>query len=149
MTRMTVIWLALTLVGACGASEEGGAQTITEEPTDDTVEAATRAALAWLELVDEGAYGASWDQAAAYFRGAVSRDQWVEQVRGVRAPLGDVQRRTLRSATPTTSLPGAPDGEYVVIEYRTSYAHKASAVETVTPMRDPDGSFRVSGYFIR
>jgi len=56
----------------------------------------------------------------------------------------------LRSAAqPATSLPGAPDGDYVVIQFQTSFANKASAVETITPMRDRDGAYRVSGYFIR
>ena len=41
------------------------------------------------------------------------------------------------------------DGKYVVIQYDTVFEHKASAVETVTPMPDPDGVWRVSGYFIR
>jgi hypothetical protein len=48
-----------------------------------------------------------------------------------------------------TELPGAPDGEYVVFQFDTQFEHKRAAVETVTPMRDPDGSWRVSGYFIR
>jgi hypothetical protein len=55
----------------------------------------------------------------------------------------------LKSATYTKSLPGAPDGEYVVIQYDTGFEHKQSAVETVTPMLDKDGKWRVSGYFIR
>jgi hypothetical protein len=46
-------------------------------------------------------------------------------------------------------LPGAPDGEYVVIQYESSFEHKQAAVETVTPMLDKDGTWRVSGYFIR
>ena len=48
-----------------------------------------------------------------------------------------------------TELPGAPDGEYVVFQFDTQFERKRAAVETVTPMRDPDGSWRVSGYFIR
>ena len=35
------------------------------------------------------------------------------------------------------------------IRYRTAFEHKAEAVETVTPMLDRDGLWRVSGYFIR
>jgi hypothetical protein len=48
-----------------------------------------------------------------------------------------------------TTMPGAPDGEYVVIQYQTTFEHKNSAVETVTPMLDNDGQWRVSGYYIR
>jgi hypothetical protein len=47
------------------------------------------------------------------------------------------------------SLPGAPDGEYVVIQFATSFENKKSAIETVTPMLDSDGEWRVSGYFIK
>ena len=47
------------------------------------------------------------------------------------------------------ALPGAPDGEYVVIQYESSFEHKQSAIETVTPMLDTDGKWRVSGYFIK
>jgi hypothetical protein len=49
----------------------------------------------------------------------------------------------------TKTLPGVPDGEYVVVEYETSFENKKTANETVTPMKDPDGTWRVSGYFIR
>ena len=63
--------------------------------------------------------------------------------------LGKVHSRTLKTATYTKSLPGAPDGEYVVIQYESSFEHKQSAIETVTPMLDTDGKWRVSGYFIK
>ena len=66
-----------------------------------------------------------------------------------RGPLGPVLSREVASAEYTTKLPGAPDGEYVVIQYRTKFQNKADAIETVTPMRDQDGIFRVSGYYIR
>ncbi len=42
-----------------------------------------------------------------------------------------------------------PDGEYVVVQLETSFANKKAAVETVTPMLEKDGRWRVSGYFIR
>jgi hypothetical protein len=46
-------------------------------------------------------------------------------------------------------LPGAPDGQYVVIQFETSFENKHNAVETVTPMLEPNGQWRVSGYYIR
>jgi hypothetical protein len=103
----------------------------------------------WLAVVDAERYDDSWEQACAYFRGVVPRDQWMTQVAGVRGPLGPVLSREVASAEYTTKLPGAPDGEYVVIQYRTQFQNKTDAIETVTPMRDPDGVYRVSGYYIR
>jgi hypothetical protein len=57
--------------------------------------------------------------------------------------------RTLKSASYAKSLPGAPDGEYVVIQFDATFEKKQSAIETVTPMKEPDGRWRVSGYFIK
>ena len=57
--------------------------------------------------------------------------------------------RKILSAKYTKTLPGAPDGEYVVIQYESSFEHKQSAVETITAMLDKDGKWRVSGYFIK
>jgi len=116
---------------------------------DKPEQAAQKSAESWLTLVDSGNYGQSWDQAAQLFRTAVTRDEWSGKIRAVRDPLGKVTSRKLKSATYTKTLPGAPDGEYVVIQYETAFEHKQSAVETITPMLDKDGTWRVSGYFIR
>ena len=43
---------------------------------------------------------------------------------------------------------GAPDGEYVVLQFQADFENKAQAVETITPMLD-EGQWRVSGYYIR
>ncbi len=117
---------------------------------DEAKEAAAQAAAAaWLARVDEGRYAESWAEASELFRGSVSKEQWVQVAGATRKPLGAVVERKLRSRTYSTTLPGAPDGEYVVIQYQTSFANKKASVETVTPMREKDGRWRVSGYFIR
>lgn len=110
---------------------------------------AESAARSWLALIDAGDYAASWSAAAEYFRGRISQSQWVSAVSGVRGPLGAVKSRRLVSATYAHTLPGAPDGEYVVIQFASSFEHKADAAETVTPMKGADGGWHVSGYYIR
>jgi len=113
------------------------------------VQGALDAAEAWLALIDEGKYARSWETAAGYFRRAVTKAQWRRSLKAIREPLGKVLSRELKTKQYTTSLPGAPDGQYVVIQYHTSFEKKSSAVETVTPMVDPDGNWRVSGYYIK
>lgn len=110
---------------------------------------AVSAAGKWLGMVDEGSYAESWKAAAAYFRNAVNREQWERSLQAARSPLGGLLSRKVMTSTYRTSLPGAPDGEYVVIEFETSFQNKKSAVETVTPMLERDGAWRVSGYYIR
>lgn len=112
-------------------------------------EAAVAASQACLALVDEGNHSGSWEEAAEYFRAAVTREQWQRSMRAFRRPLGRVMSRKLKSKQYTNTLPGAPDGEYVVIQYETSFENKKSAIETITPMLDEDGKWRVSGYYVK
>lgn len=111
--------------------------------------AAAAAAKTWLALIDSGQYGDSWEIAAAYFKSAITKERWQQTLTVVRKPLGKLVSRELSSKTYMQSLPGAPDGEYVVIQFATSFENKKSATETVTPMLDSDGSWRVSGYYIK
>jgi hypothetical protein len=111
--------------------------------------AAESAALAWLSLVDAGNYAQSWSAASTLFRQKVPESQWQSAAAGARAPLGSLKSRKVQSATLKNSLPGAPDGEYVVVQFASSFEHKASAIETVTPMKDVDGKWHVSGYYIK
>ncbi len=118
------------------------------KPPDAATEAVS-AAEQWLELVDDGKYGGSWDAAADYLRKAVGRDALAKQLQAARKPLGKVKSRKVMSARCVTSLPGAPDGEYVVIQFEAVFENKKHAVETVTPMKGKDGKWRVSGYYIK
>ena len=110
---------------------------------------AEQAARDWLARADAADAAGTWEAAASLFRRAVPEAQWARSLAAAREPLGALVVRTLRQARPATDLPGAPDGEYVVFQFDTQLEHKRSAVETVTPMRDVDGTWRVSGYFIR
>lgn len=120
---------------------------LAEQPKKE--ELAVAAAKSWLVMVDQGQYAESWKEAAGYFKSAVSQEQWGQMLPTVRKPLGKLVSRSMKTATYTTALPGAPDGEYVVIQFETSFENKKSAIETVTPMLDKDGKWRVSGYFIK
>ena len=110
---------------------------------------AESAAYSWLKLVDGGHYGASWKSASGLFRNGVSEKEWERQAGAVRAPLGALRSRRLNVAQYATSLPGAPDGDYVVLQYDSSFEHKSAAVETIAMMLDGDRGWRAAGYYIR
>ena len=112
-------------------------------------EEAQKAAEQWLSLVDSGKYAESWKTAAMYFQNAIKVEQWEQSLSAVRKPLGDVVSRKVKSAKFTKSVPGAPDGEYVILQFTTSFTNKKDAIETVTPMLDKSGAWKVSGYFIK
>jgi hypothetical protein len=110
--------------------------------------AALLAAHSWLSGIDKGRYAESWKEASGYFRGAVSRHKWVASLEGVRKPLGKLVSRRAISSRRMRELPGAPDGLYVVIRFRTSFEYKKSTIETVTFMLEKDGAWRAAGYYI-
>ena len=112
-------------------------------------DAAQKNGESWLALVDQGDYAASYDQASSMFKSALTKEKWVDTSKAVRSPLGKLVSRKLQNAQYTTQLPGAPDGQYVVVQYQTSFENKKEAVETVIMQLDKDGQWRVSGYFIK
>ena len=140
MIKLMAIGLTLCVVLTVDMTSAGQGEK--EEP-------AVVAAEAWLKLVDDEKFSESWKEAAEYFKGMVSQSQWEQSIQSVRVPLGAVISRRLNAKKFATSLPGAPDGEYVVIQFATSFENKTSAVETITPMLDKDGQWRVSGYYIK
>jgi hypothetical protein len=112
-----------------------------------TIEGVPSAAK-WLEVVDSGEYVESWNKAAPYFQAQITSDQWVQALEKVRTPLGKVISREITNSSSHTSLPGVPDGEYIVVVLSTSYEHKNSATETVTVSKVND-DWRTIGYFIK
>ena len=144
--RMVVFGLLVLCLVGCGKQSPSDAK-FKSNPAAE--QAAIQSAQVWLDLVDGGSYAKSWEDTAAVFKSAVSQADWEKTAQGVRAPLGRMVSRKIKSQQYANSLPGAPDGEYVVIQYDTTFENKANAVETVTPMLDKDGQWKVSGYYIK
>lgn len=117
-----------------------------QDPESITVQ---RIARDWLALTDAGNGAASWEAAAQLFKNAMPRDRWIELLKQVRDPLGKLDQRSVLSTNFATSFPGAPDGNYAIVLFRTSFAKKADGAESVTLQRESDGAWRVVGYFIR
>ncbi len=127
-------------------------QQLTEEQKEVVsakITAAVEAAESWLAVVDSGKYGESWEKSAQFFKDKVPEGQWETSLRQVREPLGSLVSREVSNYQYLTYVPGAPKGEYVVIQFKTSFAEKPDSIETVTPMLDSDGQWRISGYFIK
>ncbi|MGE3853355.1 MAG: DUF4019 domain-containing protein [Planctomycetota bacterium] len=123
-----------------------GGRTLMAQGTDPAAQAA---AESWVALIDQGQYASSWEAAAASFKNAVPQQKWAEAVSVARGPFGALKSRGVKSTTATKTLPGAPDGDYVVLQFNTAFEQKAAALETITVLHDPDGQWRVVGYFVR
>jgi hypothetical protein len=99
--------------------------------------------------VDRGDTAAAYKAAGAKFRGTMAGEGWSRALISQRAPRGKLVQRTLVQTTFTKQLPGAPEGDYAMLLFRTVFEKEADAGETVTLEREKDGAWRVVGYFIR
>jgi hypothetical protein len=140
----SVTWIAAGL--SCIALVAAPALTAGPERPEAAAEAAART---WLARVGAGQYAQSGGAAAAAFRSAMPAARRQLAAAGVRSPLGALTPRTLRSATDARSVPGAPERETVIVQFAPSFEHNPDAVETATPVKEPDGTWRVSGYYVR
>lgn len=130
------------------------AEAATPEPPaparDPQLEAAAMAALTpWLELIDADNFGKAWEEAASYLKQSVNREEFIRSLETVRGTLGHVVARTLNSIQIADSLPSAPDGQYVIMQFDTVLEGKQGGAETIIPMLDMDGAWRISGYYCR
>jgi hypothetical protein len=119
-----------------------------ENPKRQDAEVA-KMAEAWLSGIDAGGYEKSRNEASEFFRNSITGKAWTEAVTKFREPLGELKSRKFRDSQNADALPGAPDGKYVIVQFDTSFAAKARAVETVTFMLEKDGSWKAAGYLIR
>ena len=144
----TVVSLLVTLA-PCGGLRAQTAASPTPAIQNGGETAAKAAADIWLALVDDNRYEPSYQTAAGIFLKIITKEQWAKLAGNGRNLLGKLRTRAVKDTKFSPTMPGAPDGQYIVIHYDASFEKKAAAVETVTTLLDTDGQWKVCGYFIR
>jgi hypothetical protein len=107
---------------------------------------AAHAAEAYVQLLDQGQYAASWTNGAKLFQKTIPQQEWVQALQAARGRLGAVKSRSLKDQKPAFDPKGLPKGAYMVVEYNTSFAHAANSGELLTLMRESDGKWKVLTY---
>jgi hypothetical protein len=123
-----------------------------QEPSADPhisdEQAAERQALGFVGYLDHGRYADSYAYTGMLIRAQLDRDSFAKQLEKARAGTGGLLSRELIDASYTTTVPGAPEGQYVVLHYSASFANRQETVETLT-LAFAKGYWRVSGYYIK
>jgi DNA-binding CsgD family transcriptional regulator len=130
---------------AYGSLSDGAQVPATGSPivAVSTETASVQATRQWLALVDAGDWTQSWELTGESFRKLNTVELWTSVSLKVRTPLGAVVSRRLLSEE---HVPTPPNGN-VVVKFRTSFANKADATETLALSRE-DGTWKIVGYFI-
>ena len=104
---------------------------------------ASQAARQWLELGDAGRWDDGYRATAASFQALNTSAKWTEVSQSVRVPLGTLKSRVLLSEE---SVPTPPHG-YQLVKFRSSFANKPEATETVSLVREA-GGWKVAGIYL-
>ncbi len=111
---------------------------------------ANQAAMHFLNIMDNQAYGGAWLDASGVVQDVVPQEVWTAGLHAYRTHLGPVKSRVVSSHYTTNTLPGGTPGEFVIIEYQTQFSRKSYSTEVVTVKRHPPiGIWRVVSYRIK
>ncbi len=147
MQRQLTICLFLLALPVQAQDTTATRQDTTATRQEALVKAAREAALPWLALLDAGEYEESWETASASFQQAVTMPQWRQALVQAYASFDTLTSRTYLGGKYLTSLPGAPEGEYVVMQFSARFG-TAPAIETVTFVREGN-TWKAAGYFVK
>jgi DNA-binding CsgD family transcriptional regulator len=116
------------------------------EPAASTTSAraeVVRSARDWLTIVDAGHWAESWRATGESFRSLNTVEAWTQASEQGRVPLGAmISRADLSHET----VPAPPHG-LEMVKFRTRFANRAGATETLTLVREGQ-AWRVVGYWI-
>lgn len=142
---MSLILAILALAAAPPQSAGDTAPTAAAAPAETApVEtAAVRAARAWLALHDASRWPETYAATSTEFRKLNTLARWTAAAQQARTPLGAMQSRTLVSRE---EVPAPPAGVEVV-KFRTDYANKPGAIETVS-LAPENGTWKVVGIYL-
>src|SRR5450631_3180335 len=91
-----------------------------EDPHAADELAAQRQALGFLGYLDQGRYADSYAYTGMLIRTQLDRDAFSTQIQKTRVRTGALQSREFIDAGYTTTVSGAPEGQYVVLHYHAS-----------------------------
>jgi Protein of unknown function (DUF4019) len=138
--------LCATFIGVILALQAAGAQSVR-----DADPAALAAINAWIKKIDDGRYLECWVTASSQFQKSITSTDWVAGMGRARSPLGACKERRLSSVAPQSEVPDTNGkmlhGEFVVAQFKSSFANLDSAVEMVTFEKE-GGVWKASGYIL-
>ena len=133
--------LALSSLSGTASAPAAAPPAAPSAPAVDS--AAVQSARQWLALVDAGDWPGSWNATSQSFRSLNTLEIWTKVSESARVPLGAVVSRQLISED---DVPAPPAG-YQMVKFKTSYANKPDAIETVS-LSWEGGAWRVAGCYI-
>jgi D-alanyl-D-alanine-carboxypeptidase/D-alanyl-D-alanine-endopeptidase len=142
--RILTVLRALALACLLSAAPLAFAQPL---PAD--IEAAKLASKEWLELIDVQRYAEAWDSAAGAARATSQKAGFDQSTYTARVALGALKQRTFKSALPIQLPADKARGEYIAVEYASSFEALAATTETVLVAKDQNFAWKAFSYAVK
>lgn len=107
-----------------------------------------KAAQDYVEGLDQEKYADSWSKGDQIFQHTITKEEWADNLKDKRKPLGKMKSRTLKDQRIAKDPHGLPKGAYMIVQYKTTFANGPEAEELITLRRGSDGKWRVLTYQI-
>jgi hypothetical protein len=88
-------------------------------------------ARGFLQLLDQGLQDESWQTMSVAFRSLNERVHWNTRQQVIRTSYGPLESRDLKHISYRKTFSLSPDGEYIIVQFRSSYQNKAETIETL------------------
>lgn len=148
MSSMLAAVVAVTMLQISAAPAPAAApRQVTIIPVKTPDPQALAAARQWVSLVDGQRWDEQWKGVGTFATAQMSEAAWSGSIQAGRKPLGAVSSRVFRDAGKATELPGAPKGDYAIIQFATNFEQKPGVIERVTLVHEPSG-WKVIGYYL-
>jgi hypothetical protein len=139
---IAIVFVAAVLMSSCCAEKRHIPKNIDGKVIDKT-------ARAWLVKLDKGYFQQCYDETAQALKDSLDKSQWISNMTTYRKPLGESEKRKEANMYYENKLQNADDGDYVVAQYASIFQQKLVVIESVTLVKEQDGSWKVFGYSLK
>ena len=85
----------------------------------------------FLMLLDQGLYKDAWQTMSPFSRDLNDQDQWQRRQQTIRTAYGVLSSRQIHLISERQTFTLSPDGQYVIVQFKTVFANKADSAETI------------------
>jgi hypothetical protein len=101
-----------------------------------------------VQLLDDGKFDKAYQATSLLMQKTVNQTEWIYLMDVSRKPLGKVKARTLTDIRTARNPKGLPEGDYMVVYYKTNFANRRDGDELLT-LTLSDGKWRVLTYQVK
>jgi len=133
------------LVGICLFIVLSGPVTAEVPPPDQLSIQAAR----YLELLDQYRFGETWQEMSTLFQALGNQNHWQRRQKIIRSTYGSLVSRQFYRIDYRQSYSLSPDGQYVIVQFKSSYQNKAETIESVVFDCSTSSECSIREYVIR